>query len=247
VNNGAVCINGLDGNVGCSYTVNFDVPLISLIGLTHDISHNNFMGGFCPAVNLGANDNNTKISYNHFETQLAGCYSIAYASTVNGLRIFNNYFRAGGSSSPIGPRLVGDTLIGATVRDNYFTALGAGVPIVLQNNLTGQINNLASGNMCETTSQGYAAPCPIIHTAGGNINQWNNDYAGTCTLTTGACPVYNFLTTYTVAPKCTASWTGTGTFTGILKVLTSTTQLTITDTVSESTGVINWACNPEAQ
>lgn len=251
VNNSAACLNGLTGNVGCSFA-SLDTPLLSLIGLTHDISHNNFMGGFCPAIALGANDNNTKISYNHIETQLSGCYAITFSGSgvgtgVNGLRVFNNYFRQA-STSGIGPRLVGDTLMGATIRDNYFTALPAGVPIVTLNNLAGQINNLASGNMCETTSQGYAAPCPIIHTAGGNITPWNADYAGTCTLVnpTG-CPAYNFLVTYTVAPKCNASWTGTGTFTGILKAAASTTQLKIDSTVTTDTGVVSWSCNPEAQ
>jgi hypothetical protein len=120
-------------------------------------------------------------------------------------------------------------------------------PIVVQNNLTGQTGNISWHNTCSTAQYTPSTPCPLIHTLGGNINQWNNDNGGTCTLTTGACPVYSFLVTYGVAPKCTASWTGTGTFTGILKVAVSTSALTITDTVNESTGVVNWSCNSEAQ
>jgi len=245
VNNSAACINGLNGNVGCSYS-SFDTPLISAIGLTHDFSHNNFMGGFCPAINLGNLDNNTKISYNHFETQLAGCYSIASVSGVSGLTISNNYFRSGGSSPVIGPRLVGDVLAGMRIRDNVITALPAGQPVVFLNNLAGQINNLASGNMCNTTSVGPVSPCPIIHTAGGNITQWNGDQAPPLTFAAGTTASYTFLNTYTVPPPCTIPPNIPGTATTLTITTLSTTTLTITASAANS-ATVHAICDPSAQ
>lgn len=248
VNNSAVCISGLLGFTGCNYPA-VNTPLLSVSGLTHKFTSNNFMGGFCPVIALGPADYNSEIEGNHFETQTSGCYAITFASTVYGTKIINNYFRLT-STSGIGPRLVGDILQMATVSDNVFNSMPAGVPLVTLNNLANQTGNVARGNLCSTASGILPTPCPIIHTAGGNIAQWNGDNAGTCTMAAGVCPTYTFLANYTVAPKCTASWTGTGLFTGVLQVITTAgppATLIVKDLVGTDTGVFYWSCNPEAQ
>lgn len=248
-NNYAACIAGkLNAGVGCGTTSG---PLISTSGYANIISNNSVGGGFCPAVQLGltAPAPSTRIQNNNFEVDQAGCNAITYRSTnTDGLKVLNNFFsfKATGTAL-LGPADATQLLTNVEVSNNVLVNIPTNFPVVVQNNLAGQTNNTGWHNICSTGQSSGTTPCPLLHTLGGNINQWNNDYSGTCTLTAGACPVYNFLVAYAVAPKCIASWNGTGTFTGILKVASSTTQLTITDTVNESTGVINWSCNPEAQ
>lgn len=245
-NNAAVCYSGVFGNVGCSATFGTTPAMISTFGATHIITGNNFQGGFCPFIQLLNGDVNTKIEANHFETDAATCPAISFQTGVVALHVVHNYYRS--SAGALLQAASGtDLLVNAEVSNNFILGLPAANPLVLLNNLAGQTGNFAQHNMCAPVAVSGLVPCPLLHTNGGNISQWNGDYSGTCTLTTGACPAFNFQGTYAVAPKCTASWNGTGTFTGILKVASSTTQLTITDTVSESTGVVNWSCNPDAQ
>lgn len=248
-NNYAVCVAAkFNAGVGCGITSG---PLVSTSGYANIISNNSIGGGFCPAIQLGltAPTPSTRIQDNNFEVDQAGCSAITYRSTqTDGLRVLNNFFsfKAAGTAL-LGPADGTQLLTNAEVSNNVAANISIANPLVIQNNLAGQTNNIGWHNTCSTAQGSGTTPCALLHTLGGNIGQWNADNSGTCTLTTGACPVFNFLVTYAVAPKCTASWTGTGTFTGILKVLSSTTQLTITDTVSESTGVVNWSCNADAQ
>src|SRR5260221_14160654 len=134
-----------------------------------------------------------------------------------------------------------------TVAHNYSINHPAATELVKLANTAGQIGNVAATNMCATGVGAGTAPCAKLHTIGGNITQWNGDYAGQCTLVnpTG-CAVYTFIATYNAAPKCTATLSS-GTLTGILRAATTTTQLTITSSVTTDTGVINWSCNPDAQ
>lgn len=206
---------------------------------------------FVPDVLVTGND--IKISNNYFEINVNAASSIIQfgaGSTIDGLRVLNNYNNSQSitAGSFVGPADGTSKLTNADISDNTFVNFPATTPIVALNNLTGQTGNISGRNHCTTSGSGGSSPCPIVHTAGGNINQWNNDYAGTCTMngSTG-CPAYSFGVTYTVAPKCSASWNGTGTLTGLIKAATSTSQLTITSTVAGDTAVINWTCAPESQ
>lgn len=249
-NNYAACVAGkLNAGVGCGTTSG---PLISTQGYANIISDNSIGGGFCPAIDLrGGNPAaaSTRIQNNNFETDQSGCYAITYMLNLDGLKVLNNFFsfKAAGTAL-LGPKDGTQLLANAEVSNNVIVNIPINNPVVIQNNLAGQTNNTGWHNTCSTAQVSGTTPCALLHTLGGNINQWNNDYSGTCTLVnpTG-CPAYNFLVTYAVAPKCTASWNGTGAFTGILKVVPSTTQLKIDSTVTTDTGVVNWACNPDAQ
>jgi hypothetical protein len=65
---------------------------------------------------------------------------------------------------------------------------------------------------------------------------------GSCTMTAGTCSAQSLSRTYTVAPNCIATWTGSGTLTGLVKVSSTTTTVTPASTVSTDTAVVNWVC-----
>ena len=182
------------------------------------------------------------------DTAATSCDAITFQTNVYGLKVLGNVYNNGSGSTAtfIAPNSGSDLLVGADNSHNHLGYYATSTPVVVLNNLANQTGNYASHNTCTAgTSAGAALECSLLHTAGGNISPWNANYHGTCTITSGTCTAYSFTTTYSAAPQCTASWNGTGTFTGILKVASTTTQVTITDTVNESTGVVNWQCSPE--
>lgn len=65
---------------------------------------------------------------------------------------------------------------------------------------------------------------------------------GSCTMTAGTCAAQNLVKTYTTAPNCVATWNGSGTLTGILKVPSTTTTVTPASSVNTDTAVVNWIC-----
>jgi hypothetical protein len=255
-NNYAFCASGrVNGGVGCG---TYLAAFIKLSGYAAIISNNSFAGGFCPWVQLGGTTSayGTKIQDNDFETDTTGCYAITYRTGQNdGLKVLNNYWndKGSGTEALLGPADGTELLTNAEVSGNIISNHPVNVAIVAQNNLTGQTGNIGWHNTCSTGGGSGTTPCPILHTAGGSINQWNNDYAGTCTMVSGVCPTYNFLGVYNPAPKCTASWTGAGTLTAALGGVTVTTAVGTPDTliisskVLTDTAVMNWSCSPEAQ
>jgi len=237
------CITGLFGNIGCGNAIG---AFATISGFGNMIQNNNFNGGYCPWIalnNNGGGNSGTRIIGNNMET-VSGCAAITFTTGVDSLKVMGNFF----DSNPLlAPNINTDTLANVTVSQNYITKINPGNVVVSLNNLTGQTGNVAYNNTCSTNLGVAATPCVTLHTSGANITQWNGDYAGTCTMAAGACPAYNFLVTYAVAPKCTATWNGTGTLTGLIKAANTKTTLTITSTVGTDTAVINWSCNPEAQ
>jgi hypothetical protein len=66
---------------------------------------------------------------------------------------------------------------------------------------------------------------------------------GLCTMTSGFCPAQTFNSTYSVAPQCFASWDASASpLTGIIKIATTLTQVTISSSVSTDTPQMNWVC-----
>ena len=65
---------------------------------------------------------------------------------------------------------------------------------------------------------------------------------GTCAMSSGACEVITLNHTYTSAPVCVATWTGTGTLTGNIKASTTTNTLTISSTVNTDTALVGYSC-----
>jgi hypothetical protein len=241
----------LGAMVGCGTTSG---PAVTLQSYANIVSNNSWSGGFCPSLALiggGTSAIATKIQNNNFETDQNNCYAITFNSALDSLRVLNNFWNNKCNSpttcSLVGPSGGTQLLTNAEVSSNVITNNPANNPVVAQNNLAAQTNNTGWHNTCSTAQYSGTTPCPLLHTAGGSINQWNNDYAGSCTMASGACTAYSYLTTYAVAPKCTASWTGSGTLTGLLKAASTTAALTITSTVGTDTAVVNWACNPDAQ
>jgi hypothetical protein len=79
----------------------------------------------------------------------------------------------------------------------------------------------------------------------GHINaNGNTDIAGTCTMngSTG-CPAITFSTNYAAAPSCTATWTGGGALTGIVKAVPAVGSLTISSSVAADTAVMAYHCD----
>lgn len=251
-----ICAAGkLGAGVGCGTTSG---TLVKSAGYANIITGNNVSGGFCPAfaiVFAATGGEGTRIAENNIETDQNSCYGITYTATsgvASGLKVIGNYWNNKASSPTttalVGPSDASQILFNAEVSNNIIDNNPTNNPIVAQNNLVGQTGNTGTRNLCSTGQGTTTTPCPLLHTTGGNINQWNNDYGGTCTMngSTG-CPVYNFLTTYGAAPKCTASWTGSGTLAGVVKTAVSTSALTITSSTSTDTAVVNWNCNPDAE
>lgn len=65
---------------------------------------------------------------------------------------------------------------------------------------------------------------------------------GSCTMSAGACPSQTLGHSYTVGPYCIGNWTGSGTFTGVLKFPTTASTVTPTSTINTDTAVISWVC-----
>jgi hypothetical protein len=65
---------------------------------------------------------------------------------------------------------------------------------------------------------------------------------GQCTMSSGACSAQGLASTYTSAPNCQATWTGTGTLAGQIKITSSTTTVTPTSSTGSDTAQVNWVC-----
>jgi hypothetical protein len=70
----------------------------------------------------------------------------------------------------------------------------------------------------------------------------NKDLAGTCTMAAGACTAVSFQSMYTSVPSCTASWTGTGILTGLIKALAAASSLNISSSVNTDTAKVSYIC-----
>jgi hypothetical protein len=73
----------------------------------------------------------------------------------------------------------------------------------------------------------------------------NRDVSGSCTLSSGACPVLTFNNPYTYGPVCIVSWAGTGfpgVVTGVLSSNQTTTSIEPKSRVSTDNGVVDWIC-----
>jgi hypothetical protein len=79
-------------------------------------------------------------------------------------------------------------------------------------------------------------------TGSGKAFKWKLSDQGTCTMSAGTCTAQGFASTYSVAPQCFATWTGTGTLTGQIKVPTTTSTVTPSSSTSTDTAQVNWAC-----
>lgn len=68
------------------------------------------------------------------------------------------------------------------------------------------------------------------------------DFAGRCTMSAGACPAITFNVTWAANPGCVATWNGTGTLTGVVKAISTTTTLNISSSVGTDTAVMTYVC-----
>lgn len=99
-------------------------------------------------------------------------------------------------------------------------------------------------------------PCPdwiVIGNTGlnlrGNLSVWTHlnqnaagTWAGTCTMSSGACPAIKFGTAYTIAVACQVTWTGTGKLTGELSSNRTTRGLQPKSSVATDTAQVDWFC-----
>jgi hypothetical protein len=102
------------------------------------------------------------------------------------------------------------------------------------------------GNM--TTFYGGNYGYPALNLVGnlkikGYLNQNSTGtWAGTCTMTSGACAAIVFGTAYTTAVACQVTWTGAGKLTGILSSNRTTWGLQPRSSVGTDTAQVDWFC-----
>lgn len=65
---------------------------------------------------------------------------------------------------------------------------------------------------------------------------------GACTMTAGTCSAQALASTYTSAPTCVATWTGTGALAGTLKIASTTSTVTPSSNNAADTAQVNWLC-----
>ena len=73
--------------------------------------------------------------------------------------------------------------------------------------------------------------------------QATGNYAGTCTMTGGACPAQTISPSYSGTPVCQCTWNGTGTLTGLIKCIHTASSITPTSTINTDTAHIDWHCD----
>ncbi len=88
----------------------------------------------------------------------------------------------------------------------------------------------------QMSASGISAPTGIFY------NSLRIGDQGSCTMTTGSCSAQTLSHTYANAPNCIATWNGTGTLTGSVKVPATTTTVTPASSVATDTAVVNWVC-----
>lgn len=66
--------------------------------------------------------------------------------------------------------------------------------------------------------------------------------SGSCVMVAGTCTAQALGSTYSVAPKCVATWTGTGSLAGKLRISSTTTTVTPSSDNAADTAQVNWAC-----
>jgi len=74
------------------------------------------------------------------------------------------------------------------------------------------------------------------------VQKLNIQDKGQCTMAAGACSAQTLNNTYSVAPICLATWTGTGALAGAIKIASSTTTVTPTSSNGADTAQVNWIC-----
>jgi hypothetical protein len=123
----------------------------------------------------------------------------------------------------------------------------------LNSGTTNAISDLISGNTITDAYVGFYAighgtnpavlsTSPNIKTTQltGHVGTSGADAAGTCTLTSGACPTITFANAYASTPVCTANFTSGSTL-GV-QAYPSTTQLKITSSATVTSAAVNYIC-----
>lgn len=104
--------------------------------------------------------------------------------------------------------------------------------------------NLRFGNTAnDSTAATNIATLPDHGTTG--VGTGGMITINSCTMSSGTC-TYTFANAYPSAPKCVATWNGTGTLSGILKAVPGTSSVVVTSTVGTDNDVVNIICGPAA-
>lgn len=247
--NGAFCWGG--ANVGCDQSATGTGFIFD--GSTNRFYHNNIAFWkpdaefLCNNPFSGTTCLNNQATDNQMESPATGATTVNVIQFNNqdGMILAHNTILVHSTgASPIGPVSGTDILSGSRINFNTISQLPAATPVVALNNVANQSGNISYQNECITALAGPHLPCPLVHTTGGSITSWNTDSYPSCTLngTSGTCTA-NFSETYGVAQKCTGTWNGTGTLTGILKVVGGTSSVVATSSVTSDTAVIQMTCS----
>jgi hypothetical protein len=179
----------------------------------------------------------------------ATCITTISGGAVNNIVITNggSGYTSGTTTFSFGPQLV----------LTYVAASGNGTQTATASG-TNPLSGASAGDVAAIDANGnleYTAS-PILPNATSFLNLTGSgngshiqthaatkDISGTCTMTAGACSAITFSTSYTAEPACVGSWDGqTGTLSGILKMMTTTSGITPTSTVGTDTAKIFYVC-----
>ena len=144
---------------------------------------------------------------------------------------------------------------GVSIRDSYIATSSI-------NTSNGYIGSIDSGssldfehNAVNSTPDNWFIGTPTYVTYFGITNQFGGGWQpvaripfltlsdqGACTMSGGACAAVNFARTYATPPQCFVTWNGAGTLTGVVKAVSSDTQITVTSSGGSDSAHMNWIC-----
>lgn len=194
-----------------------------------------------------------------------GIYFTGYGAVGGNTGTNNIYFFPNGSTNALQLTTTGGNRVligGAGNAGNFsvqgsafYDALAAGSYRIGGNSVfEGQNSGVDIVIREQSANSGAAASASAItcsssdHFCRANIN--NSNYHkiplasefGTCTMITGTC-TFTYASTFTNTPICNATWNGTGTLTGIVKAVPSTSSVVVTSSVGTDTAVMQIHCD----
>jgi hypothetical protein len=210
-------------------------------GVTY--SHIRSESGIAQIV-LGAHPGELTTDHLSFSGLTAGTCTYTYSSPSLGvpLRVFSNDWDNVAVTPICGPTFGNSATLDS--RDNNYP--NGTCPTFTQFQLGASSINEGCGAQSIFYGGSYGSPAVSIfgnQTLSGHLNQnVANTWAGTCTMTSGACTAIKFGTAYTTAVACQVSWTGTGKLTGTLSSNRTTRGLQPKSSVVTDTAQVDWFC-----
>ena len=248
------------GSSNCSHGI--DVELANILKIDGGLAAGNYTDLYCnnsrgvtysnvrsedgtAQIVIAGNCNDLTTDHLSFSGLTAGTCTYTYLNPAGGtrLRVFHNDW----DNVAVRP-ICGPTSGNSAVLDSQDNNYPANVNYTNFQLRASSVNDsgFIPGNI--TTFYGGNYGYPALNLVGnlrmkGYLNQNSaGTWAGTCTMTAGACWAITFGTAYTTAVACQVTWTGTGKLTGILSSNRTTRGLQPKSSVGTDTAQVDWFC-----